>query len=71
VTRRHFAKRQARIAAGHCPRCDKPVRPWPLRRADVCHVAGAAVCGRQWVDIINAETQLEVKEHAVVHPAQD
>lgn len=56
-----FAIRQARIAQGLCPRCGKPVRPWPLQRPDLCHVKGAVACGRHWADIIAAEAQLTVR----------
>lgn len=55
-----FAQRQARIEAGCCPRCGLPVRPWPLYRADRCHVKGAAVCPRHWEAIYAAEAALRV-----------
>lgn len=61
MTRRAFEKRQQLMATGLCPRCAKPVDPWPLRRADVCHVAGSVVCGRLWNNIRAAEQQLTVK----------
>jgi hypothetical protein len=62
MTRNAFTKRQARIAGGCCPRCAKPVSPWPLRRADLCHTAGASVCPRHWSDILAAEARLIVKD---------
>lgn len=60
MTAKEYAQRQARIAAGRCPRCDKPVHPWPLLRADVCHVKGAGTCPRHWEDIHRAEARLKV-----------
>ncbi len=62
MTRAAFDRRQARIRAGRCPRCDKPVKPWPLLRPDVCWGPNAAVCGRHWPDIHAAEARLTVKE---------
>lgn len=29
-----------------CPRCKRAVRPWPLRRADVCSPPGWSLCIR-------------------------
>jgi len=62
MTARAYATRQQRIAAGCCPRCGKPVSPWPLHRADVCHVHGAAVCPRHWPDIHAAEARIIVNK---------
>ena len=61
MTARAIAIRRARITIGHCPRCDQPVNPWPLRRADVCHAPGAFTCPRQWRNILAAETKLTEK----------
>lgn len=60
MSRQQFAKRQALIAAGKCPRCAKPIDPWPLKRADVCHTIGSVVCPRHWPDILAAEARLRV-----------
>lgn len=62
---KQFARRQALIADGKCPRCALPVSPWPLRRADVCHVPGAAVCPRHWNDIHAAEAAIIVRDTRV------
>lgn len=61
MTARQFAVCQARIAAGRYPRCNLPVRPWPLQRADVCHVKGAVCCPRHWADIHAAEARLKIR----------
>lgn len=34
-----------------CPRCSRPLSPWPLRRPDTCSAAAAAVCVRQYADV--------------------
>lgn len=62
MTRAQFAKRQALIAAGYCPRCAQPVSPWPIHRADRCHPAGAVACPRHWGDITQAEARITIKE---------
>lgn len=61
MTQKQYQRRQARIAAGKCPRCNRPVDPWPLVRADVCSPASWVYCIRHWRDIRRAETQLTVK----------
>jgi hypothetical protein len=60
MTAREYRKRQERIAAGRCPRCNKPVQTWPLRRPDNCGL-GAHVCLRAWEDILAAEARIVVK----------
>lgn len=59
MSRKEYDRRQARIAAGRCPRCDKPVNPWPLQRPDNCG-NGAFTCLRHWPDIRAAEARLTV-----------
>jgi hypothetical protein len=61
MSRKEFTKRQARIAAGLCPRCGKPVDTWPLVRPDNCG-GGVFTCLRAWSDIIKAESRIVVKE---------
>lgn len=61
MTAKQFARRQARIAQGCCPRCGLPVSPWPLKRPDLCHIKGAVICPRQWPDIYAAEARLKVE----------
>jgi len=61
MTKREFSKRQALIANGRCPRCRRPVKPWPLRRADICSPDDWAVCIRHWPDIAEAEGRLIVR----------
>mgnify|MGYP001610156744 CR=1 FL=1 len=59
MTVRQYRNRRLLIALGRCPRCTKPVDPWPLKRPDVC--AGLRVCIRQWSNIYAAEARLVVK----------
>lgn len=61
MTRKELGKRQARIAAGRCPRCNRPVDPWPLKRPDNCG-PGTETCMRGWPDIIAAEKLLKVTQ---------
>lgn len=55
---KQYLKRQALIANGLCPRCGRPVKPWPLKRADVCAPDDFQDCIRHWPDIMKAERQL-------------
>lgn len=64
MTPSQFAKRQALIAEGKCPRCKLLVSPWPLQRADICHVKGSVVCPRVWENIHAAEDQIRVRMRA-------
>jgi len=61
MTAKAYAARQQRIREGRCPRCNKPVDTWPLRRPDNCGPA-RTVCYRAWPDIIDAERRLTVKD---------
>lgn len=61
MTRAAYARRQALIEAGRCPRCGRPVRPWPLRRPDLCWTPGADACPRHWPDILATEKRLTVR----------
>ena len=61
MTRAQFARRQALIAEGRCPRCGLLVDPWPLRRPDSCHTPGAYVCPRDWQNIRAAEAHIEAR----------
>lgn len=60
MTARKFRKRQELIANGCCPRCERRVEPWPLKRADVCAPREWVVCIRHWPDIMKAEKRLAV-----------
>ena len=40
-----------------CPRCKREVRPWLLKRADVCAPKDWVVCIRQYEDIVKAATR--------------
>lgn len=61
MTRRQYQSRQQRIREGRCPRCNKPVDTWPIRRPDNCGLS-LNTCMRSWRDIVMAEERITVKE---------
>lgn len=62
MTTKRFARRQALIAEGRCPRCARKVHPWPMKRPDICSDEGWSVCIRHWPDIIEKENRIVVTD---------